>query len=71
MQYLHNPCSSRGPVLFDIFIYDLDDGEECSLSKFADVRKLWVFDTPDGCSFSEGLGQAGEMSQQEPHEIQW
>ncbi|KAK4824711.1 hypothetical protein QYF61_017937 [Mycteria americana] len=43
--------SILGPILFNIFVNDLDDGAECKLRTFADDTKLGgVADMSDGCA---------------------
>ena len=63
------PGTVLGAVLFDFFVSDIDDGIECTLSKFADNTKLsGVVDMVKGRKRCHSEGRKVGLA--EPDEVQ-
>lgn len=58
------PGFNTSPTLFNIFINDLDDGAEGTLSKPTDTKPRAVADKPHGCAAIQGPQKAGDMGSQ-------
>ncbi|PKU44722.1 rna-directed dna polymerase from mobile element jockey-like [Limosa lapponica baueri] len=63
--------SILGPVLFNVFMNDLDDEAECSLCKFVDDTKVGgLADTPEGnAAIQKNLSRLKKWAH-ESHEVQ-
>lgn len=61
----------QDPMLFDIFINNLDDEVESSFPKFADDTKLggWDGHVRRESHLTQGPGQAGRVAKQEQYEV--
>ena len=59
-----------GPVLFSIFISDLDKGIECTFSKCGGTKLGGVADTPGGCAVLQWDLDRVEVEWKEPYGVQ-